>query len=233
YLKQYEQHGYPIFRHEMAAITCRELLGLPLSELAPEFIEYIDSRRRANGSFNNTPAADGSDGHVLNTRWGLQALRVLGRAKEKQQETIEWLQSCKLANGGFTYQPNAKIGGVDDVAYTWAAVRALKQLGTKPVSWDGCLHYLHSLWNEDGGFGDRPGRASNPMATFYALGAMDELEVVERTQLVRAGIVNRPGGVPNHLKVFTIQIEAHGTGSPTEAVELARTLRIHMWGAKN
>src|SRR5581483_9007644 len=32
---------------------------------------------------------------------------------------------------------------------------------------------------------------------------------------------------------FTIQIEAHGQGSPAEAVDLAHGLRIHLWGAKN
>src|SRR6185503_12812508 len=39
--------------------------------------------------------------------------------------------------------------------------------------------------------------------------------------------------LPVGLKVFTIQIEAHGKGSPAEAVDLARALRIHLWGAKN
>jgi hypothetical protein len=35
------------------------------------------------------------------------------------------------------------------------------------------------------------------------------------------------------LRVFSIQLEAHGQGSPAEAVDLARALRIHLWGAKN
>ena len=39
--------------------------------------------------------------------------------------------------------------------------------------------------------------------------------------------------VPSHLKVFTIQIEAPGNGSPREAVNMARALGIHLWGAKN
>jgi hypothetical protein len=39
--------------------------------------------------------------------------------------------------------------------------------------------------------------------------------------------------LPAGLKVFSAQIEAHGQGSPTEAVELAAALRIHLWGAKN
>jgi hypothetical protein len=35
------------------------------------------------------------------------------------------------------------------------------------------------------------------------------------------------------LKVFSIQIEAHGKGSPREAVDLAEALKIHLWAAKN
>ncbi len=84
YLRQYEQHAYPVFRFQLTAFTCRELLGLPLDDLSPRFVAYLDDRRRANGSFNNTPAADGGDGHVMNTWWGLQALRALGRAGERK-----------------------------------------------------------------------------------------------------------------------------------------------------
>jgi len=232
YLKQYEQHGYPIFRHELAAIACRDLLRLPLNDLSTEFTEYLDVRRRANGSFNNTPAADGGDGHVLNTWWGLEALHMLGRGEEMKAATIAWLRACQLGSGGFTYQPKPQFGGIDDVTYTWAAVRALKQLGAVPADARACLAYLHSLSNADGGFGDRPGWASNPMATYYALDALDALG-----ELASAPAVFRPApprtALPPDLRVFSIQLEAHGRGSPAEAVDLARALRIHLWGAKN
>ncbi len=32
YLKQYEQHGYPVFRSELGLVQCRALLGM---EIAP------------------------------------------------------------------------------------------------------------------------------------------------------------------------------------------------------
>src|SRR6185503_10918058 len=80
YLKQYEQHGYPVFQSDMAAILCRPLVGLSPGDLGPQWSEFIDSRRRPNGSFNNTPAAEGGDGHVMNTWWGLQAIGAMGRA---------------------------------------------------------------------------------------------------------------------------------------------------------
>ena len=236
YLKQYEQHGYPLFQSEISVFACRALLGLPLDALSPHFTDYLDSRRRENGSFNNTPASDGGDGHVMNTWWGLQALNVLGRSEEKKRETVAWLRACQLPEGGFTFQPNPQFGGVDDVTYTWAAVRALKLLDATPANPEGCVAYLRSLENVDRGYGDRPGWLSNPMATYRALDTFQALDA--QAPLIsnrHAPIKNKKPArsLPKHLKVFTIQLEAHGCGSPVEAVELARSLRIHLWGAKN
>jgi hypothetical protein len=235
YLKQYEQHGYPAFQSETSAFICRALLGLPKDELSPHFTVYLDSRRRDNGSFNNTPASEGGDGHVMNTWWGLQALKSLGRDDEKKNETIAWLRACQLDGGGFTFQPNPEFAGLDDVAYTWAAVRALKLLRAAPVHPDACIAYLRSLENSDGGFADRPGWLSNPMATYRALDALQALDALESTANRKSKFKTRNSvaPLPKNLKVFSIQLEAHGCGSPTEAVELARSLRIHLWGAKN
>lgn len=230
YPKQYEQHGYPVFRFELMAILCRRLLGMALDDLSPALIAYLDERRRGNGSFNNTPAADGGDGHVMNTWWGLQALRALGRDREKKDETIAWLRSCQDSSGGFTYQPGAEIGRAADVAYTWSALGALRQLGAEPEDRDACLGFLRSLENADGGFGDRPGWASNPLATYYALGALDALGAAPNGS---SAVPKRSARLPSDMQVYSIQVEAHGKGSPAEAVELARALRIHLWGAKN
>ncbi|HEY7326562.1 MAG TPA: prenyltransferase/squalene oxidase repeat-containing protein [Gemmataceae bacterium] len=230
YPAQYEQHSYPIFRFELMAFLCRELLSMPLDDLSPQLIDYLKERRRANGSFNNTPAADKSDGHVMNTWWGLQALRALGRANENKERTIAWLQACQLTDGGFTYQPRAEIAGVSNVVYTWAAVRALRQLDAAPANRDDCIHYLRALGNADGGCGDRLNWTSNPVATYYTLDALDALASAPP---VRKPSTSATTSLPRDLKVYTIQIEAHGQGSPAEAVDLARALRIHLWGAKN
>src|SRR5687768_5323964 len=61
YLRQYERHGYPIFQSELGAVMSHQLLRLPTAGIADAFGAYIDERRRANGSYNNTPAADGGD----------------------------------------------------------------------------------------------------------------------------------------------------------------------------
>jgi hypothetical protein len=233
YLPQYEQSGNPIFRFELTAFTCRALLGLALDDLAPEFSAYLDARRRPNGSFNNTPAADGSDGHIANTWWGLEALAALGRGHERGDETIAWLKDCQLPEGGFTYQPGAPVGGVACALYTWAAVRALKQLGAEPADRRACLRYLGALANADGGCGDRPGWASNPLATYQALDALDALGAGAATVVPRKPAVPPSRPLPPGLNVYSIQLEAHGQGSPRDAVALARALRIDLWGAKN
>lgn len=232
YPKQYEQNGYPVFQSELGAVLARPLLGLPLEGLE-KFVRYLDERRRANGSFNNTPAAEGGDGHVMNTYCGLQALKLFGRANEKQEQTIAWLRACQLANGGFTLAPKPEFGGVDDVAYTRAAVRALQLLGAAPAQRDACVAYLHALANADGGFGDRPGWESNPLATFYALDALDALGALETIAGVKRRAPRAKQALPGNLRPFTIQIQAHGTGSAHDVVELARALKIDLWGAKN
>jgi prenyltransferase beta subunit len=255
YLKQYEQHGYPVFQYEVAPIIALKLLELPMSDLPAAFVHYVDERRRANGSFNNTPASDGSDGNVLNTWWGLWALHCLGRADENKEATIAWLQSCQYSSGSFTHQPHPEIGNVDDVLYTWAAVRALGLLGAKPKESVSCVNYLRA------GFGSRPGWSADPLSLYYILDALTVLGAIndeyprapERRQPrdeqrssapkeqkplmepVRAAVAktNGPQAIQYGVYVFSIQIESHGQGSPTEAVDLASSLRIHLWGAKN
>jgi hypothetical protein len=122
---------------------------------------------------------------------------------------------------------------VDDAGYTWAAVRALALLGAAPTNRQACLAWLHSLANADGGFADRPGWQSNPLATYYVLEALDALGALEATGSLQRRPPRPPPILPPDLRVFSIQIEAHGQGSPAEAVDLARALRIHLWGAKN
>jgi len=233
YLKQYEQHGYPIFQSETGVIQSHVLLGLPLEPLSPAFPTYVTERRRANGSFNNTPAADGGDGHVMNTLWGLQALRALKLSDDRTAETVAWLQGCQLPSGAFTYQPQPMFAGVDDVAYTRAALRALQLLGAPLPRREACIAWLHSLANADGGFSDRPGWLSNPIATYYALDALNVLGALDSVANVRRRAPRARTILPSNLKIFSAQIESHGTGSPAEAIALATALKIDLWGTKN
>ncbi len=230
YNPRYEKGGNPFFQSEVRQIKSRQLLGF--DDHPASFAAFLDVRRRRNGSFNTTPAVDGGDGNILNTWWGLEALECLGRDREKRASTIKWIRACQLPGGGFTHQPDPKMGGMDDVSYTWAAVMALKLLGSSPIKFDKCIHYLKSLANADGGFSDRPGWQSNPMACYYAVDALATLGELKLEDLQRRPKPKR-ATLPSDLKVYSMQIESHGRGSPKETVALAKALKIHLWGAKN
>lgn len=230
YNQRYEKGGNPFFQAEIKQFISRQLLGL--GNPPESFVAFLDERRRKNGSFNTTPASDGGDGNILNTWWGLEALDSLGRSRENRASTIKWIRACQLPGGGFTHQPDPEMGGMDDVAYTWAAVKALKLLGGAPTKVDRCIQYLGSLANWDGGSSDRLGWQSNPMASYYALDALATLGELKQKNLSRRSKPPRKT-LPSDLKVFSAQIESHGRGSPKETVALAKALKIHLWGAKN
>lgn len=231
YPKMYEQHGYPLLRQECNSVLGRLALSLPLDDLAPKLNEYIASRRRANGSFNNTPAEDGSDGSVGNT---LNGVRAMMRENDPlAAQTTDWLRQCQLPNGGFTWQPKPEFGALDDLNNTWAAVTALSILKQGPANSDGCISYVCSAWNEDGGFGLRPGLTSSPEGTASALKVLGNLNSLDKLATATRRPAPKVEVLSEDLKVFTIQIQAQGNGSVSEAVELARALRIHLWGAKN
>ncbi len=231
----YEKHSYPVLQMEVMAFLSRRLVGLPMEKVAPAFTQYLEVRRRSNGSFDNTPAADGGDGHVMNTWWALQALDVVGKPEALGEQTVEWVRKCQRPGSGFTWQPELPFAEAVDVVYTWAAVRVLKHFDASPEDPERCIRYLLALRNADGGFGPRPGWPSNPEATYRALDALHALNALDRVATARAPRARPVKQEPpaNDLKIFTIQIEAHGNGSPTEAVEIARALRIDLWGAKN
>lgn len=229
-LANYEKGRNPVFMQELMTPACRHLLGLDQDE---SVTPYILERRRDNGSFNNVPASDGGDGNIINTYWGLYGLSLLSDSLGLEDETIAWLQDCQMENGGFTHQPNPEIGVNDDVAYTWSAVKALKIMGAVPANKKACVNYLLSLQNPDGGFGNRPGWPSTPMATYYAvetlseLDALDKLDGRNKKEEATDDAVNFDG-----YKIFTVQYQAHGVGSPKEAVYMAERFGIDLWGAK-
>jgi prenyltransferase beta subunit len=226
YLKQYERHGFPVFRHQVTAFLARQLLGLSLDTVEPQFIEYLNSRRRTNGSFGNTPADDGSDGNILNTLWGLQSLETLNRLQENRDATIDWVIQCQGH-----HQPEPKYGRGRDIAYLWASVRCLELLGDDLEKRIALTDEILKCRCAEGGFSDRPGWQPNAMATFYAVDALSRLPQRRVEAVVSPAVRSSP--LPDGLNVYSIQIQAHGQGSPAEAVELARSLRIHLWGAKN
>ena len=231
-LANYEGHNFGGLFQETMSPICNKLTGLTM-EKGPEFIKYLENCRRTNGSFNNAPASFGGDGNVLNTYWSLYALESLSAPKILAVETIAWLQACQLKNGGFTHQPNPQIGANDDVIYTWAGIKSLKLLGAMPKNVQGAVDYLLSLRNADGGFGDRPGLHSTPNASFYAIDALKDLNQISALdKSSRPKAIEEPYPDFAGYKIYTVQFQAQGQGSPQEAVMLAEKLHINLWGVK-
>ncbi len=232
FTKVYEMGGNPVFQHQAMAVRVRRLLGLTPSEEDSAWREYFLARRRPDGTFNATPAADGSGGHVMNTLWGLQAAECLGIKLSAMPELAGWIKTCQLASGGFTYAPKASLGGLEDIAYTWCALQILERLDERPNSPAQCAAWVESLFTPEGGFQDRPGGEPNPLATFYAL---DSLRLLKHTpkQSFRYAERAKRNSIPAGSEVFSIQVQAPGNGSPREAALLAGALGIHLWTAKN
>ena len=238
YASQYERHAYPIFRKQIATLLCRDELGLPREDLKAPLQAYLDQRRRTNGSFNNTPSDDGSDGHVVATWWGLEALKVLGRNNDFRGPLVAWLQACQQSDGGFTWQPRPSMSALSTATYTRAALLALELLDAKALDETAVKSFILSLKNSDHGFAERPGWLSNPMSTYYAIDALACLTMLSQVdqpllQLNQTTSVSKQEPLPENLQVYSAQIQSHGIGSPREAVLLAQRLGISLWGAKN
>jgi hypothetical protein len=142
------------------------------------------------------------------------------------------VRQCQLPSGGFTYQPRATLGALDDVAYTWCALQILERERARPAQPERCAAWIESLLTPEGGFQDRPAGEPNPLATYYALDSLRLLGHVPGQSIKPAPRAKRYP-IPDGARVFSIQIQAPGAGSPREAVLLARSLGIRMWAAKN
>lgn len=232
FTKRYELDGDPVFQHQAMAVRVRHLAGIEPSAADGAWRAYFQERRRPNGTFSLTRASDGSGGHLVNTLWGILALESLGEKAAVSSELVDWVRSCQTSSHGFTYAPDAQFGAVDDIVYTWAAVQILGRAGASPRHASACVDWIHALQTEEGGFQDRPGGFANPLATYYALDSLRLLRAAPAAPARRAPVATQHA-IPDGSRVFTMQVEAPGGGSPAEAVLLAGALGIHIWSAKN
>jgi len=232
YEPYYEKDALPVLQHQALALRARRLVGVQPDSPEQPWLDYFQQRRRSDGTYNNTPTADGSGGHLVNTHWAHWALEAMHQPAELQPETIDWIHRCQLPSGGFTYAPSPEIAGLDNLAYTWAALHLLSDAEQPIPQRERCLLWILSLLTPEWGFQDRPDSLPNPMATFYALDCLRLLaHPIEAARNSAPTIVR--SALPSDLRVFSAQIEAPGSGSPGEAVFLAEKLGIDLWCAKN
>lgn len=235
-IANYEETKFGNLWQETFTPITFSLLNLPTHSIEREFINYLDSLRRPNGSYNNSFLSFGkSDGNILYTVNAVLALNALKQDIPLKKELITWLQNCQDTTGGFTHQPHPTLAKQPDIIYTWAGIKLLRILGTQPLDIKGCLRYIMSLQNADGGFGNKPGLESTPMSSFYAVEALKDLGALNMLQerFSTPPIRNKQQADFSEKKVFTVQFQSVGNGSIHEAVMLADLLKIDLWGAKN
>jgi len=139
-----------------------------------QMMAFLGQRQAPCGGFADVRAAEGKPvdeaAHVAHTWHAIAARKLLGAEVPAADRCAEFLRSCQVPSGAFRWSPRgAAPGNHPDVYYAWAAVTALHTLGSKPADANRCVHWLNSLQNADGGFGDRPGWRSRLYSTYYAV----------------------------------------------------------------
>lgn len=214
------------------------LLQLPFDKIKDDFNSYLDSLRRPNGSYNNAPLSftegGDADGNILCTLNSILSLKAIGADIPLKNQLIKWLQHCQEASGGFKHQTNPQLAKKPDIIYTWAATKALSELGATPLNIKKTVDYILLCQALSGGFGNKPGLPATPMSTYYAIDALKNLNALDNLdrKFSGDGIVTIGYGLQGK-KIYTVQFQSVGTGSPKEAVSLAKEFKIDLWGAKN
>jgi prenyltransferase beta subunit len=135
--------------------------------------------------------------HIIWTYFGVMTLAYLKQEFPNKQKIIDWIRACQTSSGGFKYNPGTTSpGNYADIWYTWAAVLSLDALGSEPIDKPGCIKWINSLQNSDGGFGDQPGWNSGLMSTYHAVHALKVL-----TGSTLTGITSKKVPVPNSTPI--------------------------------
>lgn len=238
YNPAYERAANPIMVEEMNKLVVLAGSGQLTESDRKGFSDYLDRRVRGNGSYNTTVVADETAGgkvcgHIVNTAWALRGRRLLAPFHPSTFPPTNFVNGCRTSDGGYTWTDcEFAPGRVSDITYVQAAVEILLSFDVRPQDEHALVSWIVSLRNADGGFGDRPGAASDPLATYAAvrtLALLKRLDVLEGP-LPPAVAEDVPAG---SLKAWTIQFQAPGSGSVREAVDVAQQEKIHLWGAKN
>lgn len=167
-----------------------------------EFVRnYVLSRQSSEGGFTDmlgslkTP--ESSRANIIVTYHAISILNKLGMAIQYKDKVISWIQACQGQEGGFRWNPDHNSpSNKSDVWYTWAAVKTLKLLDSRPQDIKSCIGWLNILQNSDGGFADRPGWKSRLYSTYYAVHALEMI-----TGDASAGIWNKDISKDQYKKI--------------------------------
>ena len=164
-----------------------------------EVVKTVADRQYRTGGFADVDDSEDfekvyeEDVHIIWTYYAVMTLAYTKQEFPNKQKIIEWIRACQTHSGGFKYNPGDRSpGNYADIWYTWAAVQALKALGSEPIDKPACIRWINSLQNADGGFADQPGWSSGLFSTYHAVHALEVL-----TGSALTGITTKEVPVPN------------------------------------
>jgi len=201
---------------------------------------FLDARQVEEGGFVDAyrlePPPTESDAHLIITCHAVTTYHALGLPVPDAEACARWIRSCQTPAGGFRWSASRDdFSNQPDAWYTWAAVRALKVLGSQPERVDACIDWLNALQNPDGGFGDRPGWNSRLYSTYYAVHALELLTGDAKTA-IRRKTVSRPALVipEGKYSIYQAHLKAPAVAGESQRamVEQVRRMRLHLIGAK-
>ena len=217
------------------SIWCRCSARRTPVENRQEVVDYVLAHQQRSGGFvgGDTKNLEKRSPHVVWTFYGVMTAGELESGIVRKAECIDWLKSCQTQSGGFRWSPDETVhANYEDVRYTWAAVNALKSLGAEPLDLVGCVDWLNSLQNSDGGFGDKPGWRSRLYSTYYAVDALETLTGDARSAIRPKEVVAGPWeSIPEgKYRIF----QAHSKSPPggPEMVDAICEMGVDLVGVK-
>lgn len=157
------------------------LMGMGASRRPPsnraDCIDFVMQRQAPCGGFVDIRSTGGKprdeEAHLVHTMQAVVILDVLRERLPNPERLEAFVYTCQHADGSFG--PNSDPQAKADIYYTWAALQTLSALGKPVHRSEDCTHWILSLQNADGGFGDRPGWRSRLYSTDYAVHALQLL----------------------------------------------------------
>ena len=199
--------------------------------------DYLKTRQSDNGAFvddiNENPTPTDPETNLIITYYAIMTLHDLGIEISNKAQCIKWLQSCQTAKGGFKYSPNnSEPSNEADVWYTWAAIKALNALDTKPKQEELCIKWLNSLQNYDGGFGDRPGWKSRIYSTYYSIESLSLLTGNAGAAITKKARVQKTQVIPEG-KYSIYQAHQKSPSGGTGMIDSIVAMKLNLIGVKS
>lgn len=200
--------------------------------------EFIRERQAKAGGFvegqDSILHPVDSQAHLITTHDAVMTLLALGVPVPNREACISWIRSCQAADGGFRWSPTATVASnQSDVWYTWAAVEALKALGSAPSDPKACLRWLNGLQNADGGFGDRRGWGSRLYSTYYAVHAIQLLTGDARKNIASKQVVKTVEEIIPEGRYSIFQAHHKSPSGGREMVDSVAAMKLNLVGIKS